>query len=562
MGNLKVVLDGKGPVTVSDNDHMATGGEGTVYSVGGVVLKVYHDPKRAMWNGVGDKIDFFRKYPNNLVVAPLGYAYDTKNQVIGFYMNMAKGDPLVKLFTNDFRRDKRFSDKDSAELSRNIWDVVAYAHSHNAIMLDANELGYMVDGIVPYVLDVDSWIRYKKFPPTVAIMPSIRDWHAKNYDELSDWFSWGVVTFQIFTNIHPYKGTLPGYTNREMDRRMKDNASVFSSDIRLNHNVKDFSCIPGPLRDWYHDEFQNGGRSVPPSPSATGLSVGGYGVVMYAKVAATGKLAIERLLTVDNASRVISVGLLLLDNGNLVDIVTGRVVMSGCTPETAVVKFSAGWIVHTGDKFYFVDLAERVELRTQMGSARVVTNGNRMFVVVGSKFTELFIADLGNRKILGMGTSWSIMPHSTTWFDGFGVMDVLGKVHVVVPFGEKSLATLRVPELDGIQPINGTCGPGFLSVVGMNRAGDYVRVDVLISENYTSCSASSVSVDVPELNMTVLPKGVGAVIVKDGELTIFVPTNGNQKIVSDGTISGMVLYRWDNTVLGIMDGKLWKVTMK
>ncbi len=114
---------------------------------------------------------------------------------------------------------------------------VLYAHQQGAILVDANELNWLMNRTTepePRIVDVDSWQLGTKWPARV-IMPSIRDWHTHGFNEESDWFSYAIVTFQVFSGIHPYRGRHDGYSNNEIERRMKDNVSVFNKDV---HHVQ------------------------------------------------------------------------------------------------------------------------------------------------------------------------------------------------------------------------------------------------------------------------------------------------------------------------------------
>lgn len=555
---MDVILENKGRVTIRQSDHIATGGEGTIYKSGNLVIKIYHDINKVAWNDIASKIDFFRQHTNPYVISPLGNVSDTHNKIIGFYMPLAEGEPLVRYFTNDYRKQVGFHDDIS--LSAKIRDVVMYAHDNNAIMLDANELGYMVKGIDPRVLDTDSWILNGKVPPTVAVMPSIRDWHTNGFNCNSDWFAYAVVSFQLFTGIHPYKGTLDGYKPGELERRMKDNASVFSNGIRLNRSVRDFSVIPSPLLDWYAKVFSSNDRSIPPSPTDKGVSTTGYARTMYASITQTGSIVLEKLLDSIGVVKVFPCGVVQLKDGSLVDIKTKRV-LTTCSLNCSLVRTPNGWLLYDGT-FHYLTYSSRIELNLALKGSKVVTYQDRMFMVCGGKLTEVILTDMGNRQLLGLGNSWSIMEFSTKWFDGMGIQDVLGAIYLTLPFSDKSCANIRVPELDGIVPVNAIAGHRFVTILGMNKNGEYVKSELYLSEDYTGYKYWSAITDNPELNIAILPKGVCATIIKDGELTIFVPSNGNVNKVVDAQLTGIQLYRWDNIVVGILDNKLWKVSLK
>jgi hypothetical protein len=555
---MDVILEGKGRVIIRQNDHIATGGEGVIYKSGNLVIKIYHDINKVAWNDIQGKIDFFRIHQNSYIISPLGNVTDAKGKIIGFYMPLAEGEPLVRYFTNDYRKQIGFND--DVSLVNKIRDIVVYAHGNGAIMLDANELGYMVKYTEPRVLDVDSWIINNKIPPTVAIMPSIRDWHTKGFNQSSDWFAWGIVTFQLFTGIHPYKGTLDGYKLGELERRMKDNASVFSKNIKLNRSVRDFGNIPNPLLDWYVKTFSSNDRSIPPSPTDKGVSTTGYARTLYSSITQTGSVILEKLLDIAGIIRVFPCGVVLHKDGSLIDLNTKRV-LAVCSDACNLIKTVNGWLLYDG-KFYYLTLSNKIELNIAIKPNHVIAYENRMFLVNGSKLTEIVLTDLGNKQLLGLGQSWNIMEYSTKWFDGIGIQDVLGSIYLTLPFSDKSCANIRVKELDGIVPISAIAGHRFVTILGMNRAGDYIKSELYLSDDYSSYKYWSAITDNPDLNISILPKGVCAIIVKDGEITIFVPSNGNINKVVDKQLIGIELYRWDNMVVGLLDEKVWKVSVK
>src|SRR3989344_4828524 len=270
--NTQVILEGKGPLTLRQNDYLATGGEGTVYKVNGMAIKLYTDSDKMIRDNITGKIKKLSAFVHPYISIPQGLVFFA-NKPIGFYMPFVEGEPLSRIFTNDFR----------------MREVVRFAHDNGAILVDPNEFNWLAylkgnDKPEPRIIDVDSWV-LGKMPASVAIMPSIRDWHTKGFNQLSDWFSWGVVTFQVFVGIHPYKGTLDGFAMNNMEARMKAKASVFSKGIRLNRAVRNFSCIPDALLNWYEEVFQTEKRSAPPLSFDT--PVAKAAVVMNVKIIST-----------------------------------------------------------------------------------------------------------------------------------------------------------------------------------------------------------------------------------------------------------------------------------
>ena len=199
----------------------------------------------------------------------------------------------------------------------------------------------------PRIIDVDGWV-LGSLPATVAVMPSIRDWQTKPLSQKSDWFAWAVVTFQVYTGIHPYKGTLAGYTRAETERRMKDSASVFSPGVRLNAAVRDFTCVPGPLLNWYEATFQKNERTAPPSPFDTGITTPQPALILRAvTTGATGALIYEKLLDIpgDPVIRTFPCGVALLRSLHLIEIATKRAIVKATSAQCEVIRAGSGWLL-------------------------------------------------------------------------------------------------------------------------------------------------------------------------------------------------------------------------
>ena len=571
-GNLTVKLEGRGTITLKTTDHMATGGEGTIYKVNDTVIKIYHKIDTVARNDVEGKIAFFKQHPHPYVIAPIGGVYEG-TKLIGFYMPLAPGDYLTRVFTTGFRKTIGFKDADSILLTDRMRDIVLFAHSNNALLVDANEFGYLVaPGPEPRIIDVDSWVLYGKLPATVSIMPSIHDWHVKTIGQQTDWFAYAIVTFQVYTGLHPYKGVLDGYTVRDLELRMKDNASVFSKGIQLNMSVRDFNCIPGPLLDWYKSTFQDGTREIPPSPTETGVAMTQTGRILHTQVTVTGNLTLEKLYEKpgEEILRVFPCGMVLTDAGTLYDLKSKRVIYKDALLDCKVIKVEGGWLVvrkaHASSTNYVyineIDLSASYIEGFVLQWSQLLLYENRLFVVTIDKLIELQLR-VFNRILLTGKPVCSIMPKSTTWFDGVGVQDALGATYLVTPFGDDSCISVRVKELDTIKLVNAKAGEHFVTVVGLNNKGEYEKFEIIFDKTYSSYKIWSTITDSPDLNIAILPKGVCSTIVRDGEVTLFAPSQGTTKTIQDSQIrTDMLLYNWENKVLYIYKSTVWQMSLK
>ena len=112
-----------------------------------------------------------------------------------------------------------------------------------------------------FFIDTDSY-KTKSYNAT-AIMESIRDRHSSSFNTNTDWFSWAIITFQMFIGIHPFKGKHPKFSN--LDERMMNNVSVLNSSVSIPKLCASFDVIPQAYREWYKAVFEDGKRVPPPS---------------------------------------------------------------------------------------------------------------------------------------------------------------------------------------------------------------------------------------------------------------------------------------------------------
>lgn len=573
-GPLQVELVGRGKLKLNPTHHMATGGEASVYRASGTVIKLYTNPAKMSEPGMIEKLLYLATLTDECVVSPRNLVLDSHGAPIGYYMDFVEnGEALSSIFTNDFRQRTGFGDEHASLLVDRILQVMMYAHGHDAIMVDPNELNWTtvaaaLPGRDPRALDVDSWLVPGHRPRTIPMMASIRDWHTPKVGIETDRFAFAVVTFQVFTGIHPYRGTLDGYKRTEMARRMKDQASVFTQGVRLNQAVRDFGCIPGPLLAWYEAVFQHGNRSQPPSPLYTGATSPARQVrVMRVVTTTTGGLKYERLFDQpgDPVIRVFPCGIVLLRSLKLFDIASKRQIGTAPSETCEVIKDNGGWILAGGDdpSFTYIDAATRqaAPLPVTLNAKAIVRYQNRLFGVTTEGLTELTLKKF-TRPVLSVGQTWQAMFNSTHWFDGTGVLDAMGAKYLIVPFGDDACAHVRVRELDNLRVITAKAGPRFVSVIAVNKNGDYRKIELTFDHLYTTYTVWEGDAEGPELNMALLPRGVVATIVRDGELVIFVPTTTKTNRVADkDATTTMLMGNWDDAVVFIRDGQLWRVSM-
>ncbi|MEI7750089.1 MAG: hypothetical protein WCJ25_03730 [Candidatus Moraniibacteriota bacterium] len=572
---LAVILEGYGPARLDQTNYVATGGEGSVFRHGGFIVKIYLDRRKMRQDGMTEKIGVLSAIRHPYIVSPRGIVTDGRGEPIGFYMNRCDGEPFPRMFTNAFRARSGFDDRHASILVDRMRETVLAAHGNGAIMADANEMNWIAmfgntyGKPEPRAIDVDSWAIGRW--PAKVIMPSIRDWHHTGRpDRETDWFAWGIVSFQVYAGIHPYKGSLNGYAPGDLERRLRDNASVFSPGVGLNTAVRDFSTIPGRLLDWYIATFQHGQRNTPPSPFDTGFATARIAQTKRVLAGGGAMVIYERLYdgNGDPAIRTYPCGVLLLRSGTVFDLARGKRIAHGIGSDAEVVGIPEGWLIaqpeHGSLKITFIDGKTFTEhgLASPVRGNRLIRAENRLFVVTDGGLTELRVSVFG-RPLCSAGDTWGALRNATRWFDGMGIQDLFGSTYLIVPFGDRSCAQVRVKELDALVPIAAKSGNAFATVIVSDRNGTYRKFEFSFEEGYAKYRLWENGTDRAEINVAILPRGVCATIVNDGELDLFVPTTGKLNRVMDGAIrADMPLDRIGEKVVYIDKGSVWQMRLK
>ncbi len=566
---IPVVLDGRGPVLLRQADHLATGGEGSLYRLHDTVVKVYTDAGKMRRDDMDAKLTELMTLAHPYLVTPGGLVRDRQGRAIGYYMRYVDGEPLARVFTNAFWKRASFTLAHASTLVARMREAVTFVHSKQALLVDANELNWLAwstaGSYEPRVIDVDSFA-FGRWPAKV-IMPSIRDYHHPDFSRGTDWFAWAVVTFQVYAGIHPYKGSLAGFDQHDLEARMRAQASVFRSSVRLNSAVRDLGSIPGKLSDWYRAVFEHGERGSPPSPFALGASAVQPMRTVRMVTTAQGALTYRKLYAAPNdpVVAVYPAGYVRCASGALVAVATQRVLPVLGTKDTEVVG-GAGMALVARVTDGFLDLTcvteeGPVACPLTVSALRVVQGAGRLFALGEQGLQEVVVRRFGTRPVASLGTVWQVLPYATTWYAEVGVMDALGAKYLVVPMEGGGVAVVRVRELDRLTVVDATAYGRIAVLTVLSGQGTYQRMICYLDASLDHAHGELQPADM-EHNVAVLPKGVVALIERDGELTITVPSSGVVRRVEDrGIETTMRLARLGDKVVYMADDALWSLSM-
>jgi hypothetical protein len=569
MGTLKLVVQGKGPLQLTDRDYLAEGGEAKVFIKGHLAYKVFHDaarmPDPAKIREVAALDHPHINRPLDLLLTPAG-------DPIGYSMEAidpAASIALPRLFVTDYRDRAGLTPATTATLVGALRDTLAFIHSRGFLVVDANENNILVDTpghTRPHLIDVLSW-QTPTFPAT-AIMPSIRDPRAKVFSELTDWYAFGILACQLFIGIHPYRGNHPDFAGLPMaDRlqaRMRAGISVFNARTTYPKSVRDFALIPPDYRDWLRAVFEEG-RRLPPPEYAGRPGV----VVIHAPQGALASSLFRVVLLGTFPDRIVERrranghDLTALANGDLVaDHIThpGR---RGQVPLVTPLMGRLLFLDRTDTTVSATDPADGRTLTLPLANDRVALLNGVPYALSRDRMVELTVTE-GPTPLLAAGSVWDLPAGQTQAFEGMLVINALGMPFLVIPEKSGTCHFVAFPELKGYRLVHAKHQAGVAMLVAQ-RGGQQDKLVVRFAADYRSRDVR-VLADVPtgDLNFAVKPNGVAVHIPEDGRLEVFPrdPASAALKILEDPKISmGMRLCPSGPDILFHTGGDLFSLTM-
>ena len=566
--NQEFYVNGK-KVILTDQDFVAKGGEKQIFRKGDIAYAIYPDLNKMIPPA---KIGELSEMNHPSIVRPLDIIFNKNNHPSGFTMPFLDADednitPLPRIFTNTFRDKNGINDNLAIELVKNLKAVFHFIHGKKGLIVDGNEMNYLVDESfqIPYLIDVNS-LKTRSFPAT-AYHPATRDWTTTgDFTELTDWFIFAIISFQIIIGIHPFKGSHPSYAKKDFINRIKDCVSVFNDKVTLPPPARDFSIIPGNYKDWYFNLFENGMRLEPPQmPGEAGRAV-----VKAILVQSTDNFEIKPLRE-------------FVDDLLYYNHITGL-----AKTRTKIFVGRADYDAEPDEEVILTPLTNIplfVKLRNKMLVARTVTPGitimpfkieatnmmiidTSLYLKRGKKLTEVGFKDSSGKIVMFVKKVWQIEKNSSKMFAAMITQSVLGKTYVVIPVvnGNRSSCYIKpIPDLDDYQIMDAK-HENFACVLIGQKANKYDRIILTFDASYNKyrCVIQE-DVDFLPVNFTVLDSGIVIQITDDDAVEIFFndPEKQNLKRIEDPAIDSSMRLCKDGTRLLFFKGnKLHSMKMR
>lgn len=530
MTKITVSTKKHGKVVLDDSHYLAAGGEGTIYVKGNEAFKIYHDSNKMLPISKIQELSVLKTI--SCIVIPDEIIYDTNGLPLGYTMKYLKDSEFFcKIFTKSFKDANNISISDVGDLVDYMQKTMIDIHSKGIIVGDYNEMNFMLDNgfKIPYHIDVDSW-QTPSFKCT-AIMETVQDYTTKlgHFDENTDWYSWAVVTFQMFIGIHPYKGRHPNYKPKELKRRALDKISVFHSGVQIPNMCSDISVIPKVLRDWYKEVFEQGFRGLPPS-------INGIKIFATAPVkTVTGNNLFDVQLYYDVKENIIRVfnfkeELYVLVNDGYYDFKTKTKVDSvGIIGLCEVLNEDP--VIIKKDSSYIYFYSKDIEIGKVAYEHGFFANGS-FYTVLNCKLVEHRIIKMKNLMVISKAVD-SVHPFAYKTHDGFVSQDIVGKISFVIPYAYGTSRSIRLPELDGYTIITGKYESRTCVVLALKN-NVYDRYLFTFSKDFTSYTIrKDEDVGIGDVNFTVLPNGIVTNIIGDERMELFMSVNTQTKAIDN-----------------------------
>ena len=521
---------GKGQLRLGKSEFKAQGGEGAVYVKGLSAYKIYADPARCITQA---KIDELSALVQPNIIRPLELVIDVRNRPVGYSMRSAgKTYSLCQLFPKAFRRRNNLTPELTLRLVRQLQTGVSHIHSRGILIVDLNEMNFLVsaDFRELFFIDVDSY-QTPSFPATV-LMESVRDRHATSFSTGSDWFSFAVVSFQMFVGIHPFKGTYPAFQQlpdnaAKLDARMRANISVLHREVSVPAACLPFSVIPPNYLDWYRAVFEQGRRLPPPSSAQAVLTVVGPKVVQSL---ASRKFEIKEVREFD--------GELIWHDGVITATeqsvyFNGRQYARPPFDVKLIVTPRRGHLIaayHDGTQLRFHDLTSDRLIDTQIEGEEVMLSQGRLYIKQHEHIFAVDFVELPNNTLLGMRAVANVMMSSTRMFDGVAIQNLLGANYASIPSLSGGCHQVRLAELDGAQIVNARLYRN-VAIVVVTTKGRYDKFVFRFDRGFDNYDVRKLpDVATSDIEFTVLDTGVVLHLVDDDKLEVFASLMDSTKL--------------------------------
>lgn len=575
-------------VDLNKDNFKAKGGEGSIHIIGDTVYKVCEPGKMIDIR----KLVELHALDHPRIVRPEDILEDSKKSIVGYTMKLVPGNavPLAQILTKTFREREGVTPAKMTELVKQIAEALRFIHKKPGyLQVDGNEFNYMVADTFSdvYMIDVNSF-ETPNFPAD-AIMPSIRDWHCPKdnatgrykWSHLTDWYSFAIISWYMFTGIHPFKGRHPRFPDLKtaMVEQMKAGVSVLDPECHFPQAAVYFpfdTYIPGgasgAYMQWYKAVLAEGKRLPAPLDFQAVLVV----AAKIKEIVGSNKFDIHELR--DCVSQIVG----FYEQGGREVIVTtdGMFVDNQSYPKLHG-KFRVGFTTTSGMPVALVlegDTARVFALETQTAlpapqqpvefrSDNIMSYDGRLYSHYGSNIYEITFLEQPSGPIIPLQKQVAtVLPQATQMFHGVVFQDMFGtRLASVFPEAGHH-QQFKIEELAGLQITEAKYERGVLMVLTADKEGQANRFIFRLAKDFQSYDMRKVENITPiGLNFTVLPNGICICITEEEKVEIFPSRKDSPdlKSIADPAIKGNMRLCHAGSQVRVAHGdKLYSIAVK
>jgi len=561
------IIENNREIFLSKNNYLSQGGEASIYTKDGFAYKIYHEKNKCISSG---KIGELAKLNRKEILCPKFPIQNTKGENIGFSMPYIKNNEyLVKLFNKGYRNKNNVSPENIKALVDGFREVLEFVHKNETLVVDYNPFNFLVsrDYKTPYHIDVDSY-QTKNYPAT-AIMDSIRDPLVKNkkFTEESDWFSWGIVMFELYMGSHPYKGRHPDYGIKDWLKRLEDGISVFNNKSKLPPASQDWDVIPKSHLKWFQKVFEHGERIKPPKSDDEEIKIG---KVTPKIISSNGSFSLELIKDFDSiiASVKYDFGIQYVltknsfyKNGNKFNLSLNA---NSNIKRDFLFLNNEPYIVELDKAKSTIEVFNITKQdKCSIAAKNFFVYENNIYIEKADSLYEVKISKM--KKLLASNKPVANLFWNYELFDGCVVEywpfddgnKIFNKVNIITPKNNTAKKTY-LKELNGLKILE-VKYLNNVAVFTIEKSGYYFRCVFCFNKDGTYTYRSE-KVDLDDFDFTVLEKGVS--VAKNGQnIEIFVD-NSRIKVLDSPLNSEDLLFSDKNQTLVACANKLYKLNSK
>lgn len=562
--NQTIHISNVGNVTLTDKNYIAAGGQGQIFKVNNMAVKIYHDKTKMIPE---DKIIELSKISSKYVLKPINIAY-SKNAFAGFTMDfLPNSNPICKLFTKAYKTNNNISIQDIVELVKHMQKTVQEIHDSECLIVDLNEMNLMVpenNHKEAYFIDVDSF--QTKHHRATAIMDSIRDRTIKNnqWSILSDWYSFSIIAFQLYIGIHPYKGSHPKYKPAEWQKRMDDNVSVFDKSVSLPSVCNPFTVIPSKMLDWMKDVYMKNDRSIPPDIDASVPIVVPDQIIT---IQGNETFEISDIFSFKDHMREVyeffGVKYFISDRNIYKDGVTIREIPDKPDKIALCASYSHDVIVCTLKNSMLKFEKLNGEIISSIKAKSIMIYDNIAYAIMDDGLYENTFKEMNGRLFHSLRKISNVSELTTQAYPGVIYQNLLSRHYMTVPVGPVVFAG-DIVELSGHRILSmKRCRNIIVVISECNK--EYVRTVLKFKESSFKfeyeCRVDK-DIDFDDINMAVLVNGIVILQVDGGKIQIFKEFGKVKEIEKVPFSSDMQLKSFGNSVYLMSDKNFYILKLK